>query len=282
MEWYFILIIVAGALAALAIVLRLLYLFAIRPSSRKCGLEKYTRVKFAHRGLHGDERAENSMSAFRAAVEAGYGIELDVRLSADGELVVFHDPNLKRVCGIDAPVRDLTAEELSAMSLSGTSDGVPTLREVLELVDGAVPLLIEIKMEGDECGVPEALAELICDYRGDYIVESFNPLALRTFGKIMPEVPRGILSMLFTREEKYRGKLTYFLLENMLLNFLAKPDFIAFDKGGHISSPLRTIRKKWSTPLFAWTVRSTEEELKCVHDGFDTVIFEGYLADKSK
>lgn len=282
MEWYFVLLIIAGALAALTLAVSLLYLFAIKPSVRRCGLEKYMNVKFAHRGLHGDGRAENSMSAFRAAVEAGYGIELDVRLSSDGELVVFHDPNLKRVCGIDALVRDFTAEELSAMSLSGTRDGIPTLREVLALVDGSVPLLIEIKMEGDESGVPEALAEIICDYKGDYIVESFNPLALRTFRKIMPEVPRGILSMLFTKEEKYRGKLTYFLLENMLLNFLAKPDFIAYDKEGHTSSALRRIRKKWSTPLFAWTVRSAEEELKTVHDGFDTVIFEGYLAEKSK
>lgn len=282
MERYFVLLIILGALTALAIVLRILYLAAIRPSTRKCGLERYMQVKFAHRGLHGDGRAENSLSAFRAAMEAGFGIELDVRLSGDGELVVFHDPTLTRVCGIDARVLDFTAEELSVMSLSGTSDGIPTLKEVLALIDGAVPLLIEIKMEGDEQGVPEALAEVISDYRGEYIVESFNPLALRTFKKIMPEVPRGILSTLFTKQEKYRGKLIYFLLENMLLNFLAKPDFIAYEKNGHISSPLRLIRKKWSTPLFAWTVKSPDEEAKTVHDGFDTVIFEGYLADKRK
>lgn len=282
MEWYFILLIAAGAIAVLAIIFRILYLAAIRPATRKCGLEKYMQVKFAHRGLHGDGRAENSLSAFRAAKEAGFGIELDVRLSGDGELVVFHDPTLKRVCGVDARVIDFTAAELSGMSLSGTSDGVPTLKEVLELIDGAVPLLIEIKMEGEEHGVPEALAEVISDYHGEYIVESFNPLALRTFKKIMPEVPRGILSTLFTEQEKYRGKLTYFLLENMLLNFLAKPDFIAYEKNGHTSSPLRLIRKKWSTPLFAWTVRSADEEAKTIHDGFDTVIFEGYLAEKRK
>lgn len=282
MEWYFVLLIIAGALAALALTLRLLYLFAIRPATRKCGLEKYMKVKYAHRGLHDSERAENSISAFRAAKDAGYGIELDVRLSRDGELVVFHDSTLKRVCGIDALVLDYTAEELSKLSLSGTSDGIPTLKEVLELIDGAVPLLIEIKMEGDEHGVPEALAEIISDYKGDYIVESFNPLALCTFKKIMPEVPRGILSSLFTKKEQYRGKLKYFLLENMLLNFLAKPDFIAYEKDGYTSSPLRRIRKRFSTPLFAWTVRSAKEEAKTVSDGFDTVIFEGYLSEKGK
>ena len=279
MDWYFVLMIVIGAVAALAIALRILYLLAIRPSTRKCGIEKYMSVKFAHRGLHGDGKAENSMSAFRAAKEAGYGIELDVRLSGDGELVVFHDPSLKRVCGIDSLVIDHSKEELAAMSLSGTADGIPTLREVLELIDGAVPLLIEIKMEGEEHGVAEALAEIVCDYRGDYIVESFNPFALRTFRKIMPEVPRGILSSLFS-EPKYRGKPTYFILRNMLLNFLHRPDFIAYEKNGRSCAPLRLIRKKWSTPLFAWTVRSEEEEAKTVSDGFDTVIFEGYLAEK--
>lgn len=280
MEWYYIVLIVVGALAALSLLVWLAYMWAIRPSTRKCGLEKYMNVKFAHRGLHGDGRAENSISAFRAAKEAGYGIELDVRLSRDGELVVFHDATLTRVCGVDALVIDCTAAELKTMRLSGTDDGVPTLREVLELIDGAVPLLIEIKMEGDEHGVPEALAEVIHEYRGDYIVESFNPIALSTFKKIMPEVPRGILSSLFTKQEKYRGKILYFLLENLLLNFLARPDFIAYEKSGYTCHTLRRIRRKWLTPLFAWTVKSAEEEAKSISDGFDTVIFEGYLAEK--
>ena len=280
MEWYFVVLIVVGALAALALAIILLHGWAIMPSRRKCALEKYMGVKYAHRGLHGDGIAENSMSAFRAAKEAGFGIELDVRLSRDEELVVFHDPTLTRVCGVDALVSDCTSEELSKMSLSGTADGIPTLREVLELIDGSVPLLIEIKMEGDEHGVPEALAEVICDYHGDYIVESFNPLALGTWKKIMPEVPRGILSSRFTKLEKYRGKILYFLLENLLLNFICRPDFIAYEKDGHASPNLRRIRKRWSTPLFAWTVRSKDEEAKAISDGFDTVIFEGYISDK--
>ena len=280
MEWYFILLIILGAIAALALLALFLHRMAIKPSTRRCSLEKYTATKFAHRGLHGSGTAENSLTAFEAAMHAGFGIELDVRLSKDGELVVFHDANLERVCGVDGIVSDYTADELSKMSLNGTNDGIPTLKSVLDLIDGAVPLLIEIKMEGEEHGVPETLAEVICDYTGDYIVESFNPLALRTFRKIMPEVPRGILSSLFTSLEKYRGKLLYFILENLLLNFLAKPDFIAYEKNGHTSKNLIRIRRRWSTPLFAWTVTSAEEELKCVSDGFDTVIFEGYIPDK--
>lgn len=280
MDWYYIVLIVIGALLLLAGLIALLFVWAVKPGTRKCGIEKYTGVKFAHRGLHGAGVAENSMTAFRLAKEAGFGIELDVRLSRGGDLVVFHDPTLSRVCGVDALVSDCSLDELRRVRLLGTDDCVPTLREVLDLIDGAVPLLIEIKMEGEERGIAEALAEEIADYTGDYIVESFNPIALRITRRLLPKVPRGILSSRFTKEEKYRKKPLYFILENLLLNFLHRPDFIAYEKGGSAAFPLRFIRKRWSTPLFAWTVRSPEEELKTVSDGFDTVIFEGYAAKK--
>jgi len=280
MEGYQIALIVLGALALLVLLVFLLLIWMTMPGRRKCGLEKYKRVKFAHRGLHNKERAENSISAFRAAREAGFGIELDVRLSSDGELVVFHDPTLERVCGISGRVIDYTAQELSKMSLSGTEDGIPTFREVLALIDGAVPLLVEVKHDLGEGGVAEKLAEVIKDYHGDYIVESFNPLALKKVRELMPEVPRGILSMRYSEEEKYRGKLLYFLLENMLLNFLMRPDFIAYEKTGHGNYFLRRIRRKLGTPLFAWTVRSEDEEAKTVSDGFDSIIFENYVPEK--
>lgn len=260
----------------------LLFAWATMPGRRKCGLEKYKEVKFAHRGLHDDTRAENSMSAFRAAKEAGFGIELDVRLSKDGELVVFHDPTLKRVCGIEGKVIEHTASELAEFKLSGTEDGIPTFREVLDLIDGAVPLLVEIKMEGDEKGIAEKLAEVIKDYRGDYIVESFNPLALRKIKQLLPAVPRGILSMPYSKEDRFRGKLLYNLLENLCLNFLMRPDFIAYAKTGAANPVLRYIRKTYGTPLFAWTIKSEEEEEKAISDGFDSVIFEGYIAEKGK
>ena len=280
MEAYQIVLIVLGSLAALAILVLAAMLYAIMPGRRKCGIEKYMSVKFAHRGLHGEGVAENSMSAFRAARDAGFGIELDVRLAKDGELVVFHDPTLERVCGAPGKVIDKTAEELASLSLKGTADGIPTMREVLELIDGAVPLLIEIKMEGDERGIAEKLAEIIEGYRGDYVIESFNPLALRAVKRLMPAVPRGILSTRFSKEEKYKGKLLYRLLENLALNFLMRPDFIAYEKDGHSNRVLRFIRKTFETPLFAWTVRSEAEEDKAISDGFDSVIFEGYLPDK--
>ena len=279
MQPHEIVMIVIGSILLLGLLILGLIAYLTKPGTRKCGLEKLTRVKFAHRGLHNGERAENSISAFRAAVEAGFGIELDVRLSRDGELVVFHDPTLERMTGREGKVIDFTREELASFKLGGTEDSIPTFAEVLEVVDGKVPLLVEIKMQGDEKGIAEKLAEVIKDYRGEYIVESFNPLALRTFKRLMPKVPIGILSMQYGREEAFRGKLLYFLLENLALNFLMRPDFIAYEKSGSRNPILRYIRKTYETPLFAWTVRSAEEENEAISDGFDTVIFEKYISE---
>ena len=123
----------------------LVFLFLIKPNGKREDIKRFLKTKYAHRGLHGSGRAENSISAFRAAVEAGFGIELDVRLSADGELVVFHDDELSRVTKEEGRVDSRTAKELSEIKLCGTGDGIPTFKEVLALVDGKVPLLIEIK-----------------------------------------------------------------------------------------------------------------------------------------
>lgn len=274
-------LVVLAALLVLCLLGFCVFLWLVKPGTRKCGMDRFTRVRFAHRGLHDGGRPENSLSAFRAAKEAGYGIELDVRLSKDGRLVVFHDPVLNRVCGVDGRVIDYTAEELSSMRLAGTGEGIPTFKQVLELIDGAIPMLIEIKMEPGESGVAERLAEEIKDYHGDYIVESFNPLALRIMKKLMPAVPRGILSMKYSDDEKFKGKPLYFLLENLVFNFLMRPDFIAYEKGRSKNKILRFIRKTWGVPLFAWTVRNEDEEAHAISDGYDTIIFEKYLAEKS-
>lgn len=273
-------LITLGSLALLLLVFWLVRLYMLAPGRRNAEMEKYKSVKYAHRGLHDGDRAENSMSAFAAAKAEGYGIELDVRLTKDGEVVVFHDPTLNRVCGVEGRVIDLTLEELRAVRLSGTADTIPTLREVLELIDGAIPLLIEIKQDPSEGSVSESFLEVIKDYRGDYIVESFNPFALRTVRKLRPDILCGILSTDYTRSEKHKGKPLYWLLSRLYLNFLMRPDFIAYDKMGGNIPTLRFIRRKFNTPLIAWTVKSREEELSALGDGFDTVIFEGYLSDK--
>ncbi len=272
-------LIVLGSLFLVAVLVQLLRLYMLKPGKRNAEMEKYKNVKYAHRGLHDGGRAENSLSAFAAAKAHGYGIEFDLRLSADGRLVVFHDATLHRVCGVEGKVVEKTADELAALSLRGTPDGVPTFAELLKLVDGAIPMLVELKEANDESGVAEAFLREIEGYAGDFIVESFNPNVLRTVKKARPDILIGILSCNYSREEKYKGKILFRLLERLYLNFLMRPDFIAYEKGGFDTYTLRYIRRKFNTPLIAWTVRSAEEERKAYGDGFDTVIFENYIPE---
>ena len=257
-----------------------IWLYMICPGKNRPEMEKYKKVKYAHRGLHDKNKAENSMSAFAAAKEKGFGIELDIRLSKDGEVVVFHDETLTRVVGKEGKVIDFTAAELAKMSLSGTSDGIPTLRQVLELIDGAVPLLIEIKMSPEESGIAEKFIEVIEGYKGDFIVESFNPFALKTVKAHRPVILRGFLSAEYMKDDRYKGKLLYRLLQNMQFNFLMRPDFISYDKKGYAVPALRFVRRVFGTPLITWTIKSQEEENEAISRGFDTVIFENYIPEK--
>lgn len=267
-------------IASAALLSAIIWLYMIWPGKRRGAMEKYVKVHYAHRGLHDSERAENSMSAFAAAKEKGYGIELDIRLSKDGELVVFHDADLTRMTGIEGKVIDFTAEELSKMSLNGTADGIPTFRQVLDLIDGAVPLLVEIKMGSGESGIAEKFLEVIEGYKGDFIVESFHPVALKIVKAGRPDILRGILSYEYMKDERYKGKLIFRLSQNLLLNFLMRPDFIAYDKKGYTVSNLRFVRRVFGTPLIAWTVKSQEEENDAIAHGFDAVIFENYIPKK--
>lgn len=280
MEVYEIILLVLGIAVGIIALGILLFLFLVSTRRSDGRMEKYKSVKFAHRGLHGEGRAENSMSAFMRARELGFGIELDVRLSADGELVVFHDNDLNRVCGKEGRVADYTAAELREMKLAGTNDGIPTFHEVLEAIDGAVPLLIEIKSDKVKDGVSERVLEELKDYRGDYIVESFNPFMLRKIRRGRPDILIGILSCIYKKNEKTRGKPLYSLLENLYLNFLMRPDFIAYEKDGYAKRNLRFLRHTYRAPLFAWTIESAEEEAAAISHGFDSVIFEGYIPEK--
>ena len=274
------LLIVAIVILGVLLLGFLLWLYAIYPGKKRHEMERFKNVKYAHRGLHDDKIAENSMSAFKAAKDNGFGIELDVRLSKDGEMVVFHDDNLTRVVGKEGKVKDFTAEELGKMSLLGTEDTIPTLREVLDLIDGTVPLLIELKVAMGETGVAEKFVEVIEGYTGEYIVESFNPIALGTIKKLRPDVMRGILSAEYMKKDECKGKMLYRLLQNLCFNFLVRPDFIAYEKDGYGVRHLRFIRRSFETPLIAWTIKSHQEERAAISHGFDTVIFEGYIPEK--
>ena len=268
-------IILAAALATV-----FLWLFLISPGST-VGMEKYKNVKYAHRGLHGtvgsdEPAAENSLTAFARAVDAGFGIELDVRLTKDGEVVVFHDATLDRVTNGSGKVIDHTLAELRALSLSGTADTVPTFSEVLALVDGKVPLLVELKEEGSDHSIGEACAKLLRDYNGDYIVESFSPLAFGKVREIIPGVICGFLSDKHTARENSRT-FKHFLAQHLIFNVISRPAFIAMNHKRARMFPLPVMRTLFFTPTIAWTVRSAEEEAQAYKNGFDGVIFEGYM-----
>lgn len=257
-------------LLALAVIIAAL----VFPGKKK-NIDDFLNVKYAHRGLHDDAKAENSISAIKAAVENGYGIEFDVRLSSDGKLVVFHDDTLDRVCGREGKVRDFTAEELATFKLSGTDDGVPTFDEVLSAVGGRVPLLIEIKEDAGDSSVSRATAERLQSYDGPYIVESFNPLSVKNASSILPEIACGFLSRHFTAEEETKKPL-YFALEHLLLNRLCNPSFIAYKHDDHYM-PMLKFTRLLGAKTIAWTVRSREEEKAAFEHGFDAVIFENYI-----
>lgn len=273
---------VLGSLVGAAVLGFCIYLLLIR--TRRAGgvISAYRGVNFAHRGLHGNGAAENSMTAFRRAVEEGFGIELDVRLSRDGELVVFHDDTLTRVAGVDKRVDELTLEELRECRLSGTEDTLPTFAEVLSAVEGRVPILIEIKEDPGKSAVTKKLISELSGYGGPYIVESFNPLSLMTFRRAVRGVPLGILSQHFCRREQYKGKILFFALQNMLLNFLSVPDFVAYDHTDSGMLSLRLARSLFGSVTVAWTTRTAEEGEAAVKQGFDLVIFENYIPSEGR
>ena len=248
----------------------------IKPNKHRAEMDAFKNVRFAHRGLHGDGVAENSIEAFSRAVSAGYGIELDVRVSSDGELMVFHDDTLDRMTDEKGNFEDRTAEELRKIKLNGSDNTIPSFREVLRLVDGKVPLLVEIKEFNGSYRATEKCAEILKEYKGPFIIESFNPLVLGELKKLAPEFMRGFLSQNFTGEKGY-GKIKYFILKNMLFNFIARPDFIAYRHSDYDVRALRFIRKHYEkTPIIAWTVESAEDDAAAVKNGFSGIIFQYY------
>lgn len=245
-------------------VLVFLYFFAICPANGKKAAD-FDGKYIAHRGLHGGEIKENTREAFVKAVERGYGVELDIQLSSDGVPVINHDYTLKRVFGVDKKVCELTARELRLI-------GVPTLKKVLEIIDGKVPLVAEIKGESSDTEVCKKAAELLDCYKGLYCVESFNPMHLRWFKKNRPKVIRGQLSTAFGVRDEKKG-LLYQLLRHLLLNFLSRPHFISYEF--KYSSLSLRLCSHLGAHMVAWTPESIED-INVSKKRYKTFIFEGF------
>lgn len=265
------------------------YFFMVKPNGRHLvEADEFKKCRLvAHRGLHDNtsEAVENSLLAFRLAVEAGYGIEMDVQLSKDGIPVVFHDSLLARVARdennqpVQGKVCDYTYEELLQLHLLDSKEKIPTFKEFLDLVNGQVPLIIELKLDdGDkELAVCPVVKEMLETYHGLYCIESFNPLAVAWYKKHKPNVMRGQLSTMYTKNGKH--KPIYYMMEYLLLNFMTKPDFIAYDVRYTNNISRKICYKLFHNTAVSWTIRSLEE-LEKVKDEYDIFIFEGCKPSK--
>ena len=261
----------------------LLYLWAIHPdNSHLDECLHFTKWDFAHRGLWNlaEGIPENSLPAFRRAVEQGFAIELDVHLTKDGELVVFHDDTLTRMCRRNGTIESTTMDQLSACRLLDTGCHIPRLSEVLTLVNGQVPLLIELKLPTSDLSLCRRLKEELSTYRGRYLIESFNPLGLRWYRRHCPSVLRGQLA---ARYEPTRGldALLKFLSTALLVNGISRPHFIAYNYRHATGLGFRLNQKLFHIPVFAWTIRSQEVYTDC-KNRFSAAIFENFLPDTLK
>jgi len=263
----------ALAVTALSAIGGYLALIAPRLSMRH-GMSKFIGKVFAHRGIYGGDIRENSLEAFAAAIDNGYGIELDVRVSADGQAMVYHDTGLARIFGENTLISELDSDTLRR------DYDIPTLQDALDLINGAVPLIIELKCDDTDLSVCPITMDVLKNYEGDFAVQSFNPLALRWMKQHYPDVIRGQLSSSFALED---GMLSpqYFAIEHLLTNCIAKPDFISYNHKYSGNLSLNICRNLYKTPTFAWTLRSSDQWSKCA-DHFDSYICEDLPTKKKK
>jgi glycerophosphoryl diester phosphodiesterase len=265
-------------IAVLIIILLLILLFVLAMMCRT-DHEDFHRLKnfsYAHRGLHGPGIPENSILAFRKAKEAGYGIELDIHLLADGNLAVIHDSALLRTTGANGIIENLTTADLKNYHLEGTDETIPEFHQVLELFDGKAPLVVELKVHGGNyAAVTEAACKMLDGYNGTYCMESFDPRCLLWLKKNRPDVIRGQLTEdYFASKSQLPLPLKWLLSEN-LGNFLTKPDFVAYRYTDRKTFSNVLCRDLWGARGVTWTLPNRAEYDAAVAEGW-IPIFEGF------
>lgn len=247
-----------------------LCILAVMGRQNHKGLAALRGWSYAHRGLHREGIPENSMAAFRAALDAGYGIELDIHLTKDGDLAVIHDTSLKRTAGVDVKITDLTSAELSSYRLEGTEETIPLFHQVLDLYQGKAPLIIELKADGNQEALVDTAVSAMKGYQGAWCMESFDPRCVYLLKKKYPDVIRGQLAENYFSTNGNLSWIVKFLLTNSLLNFLTQPDFVAYNFTDRNSTPMTPVWKKlWKLQAVAWTIRTKED--------YDTAVAEGWL-----
>ncbi len=269
-------LIILGSLIALALLAALLFFIFLKPNKpREGAMQPFKDTYIAHRGLFDNETLpENSLPAFEKAVQNGYGIELDVQLTKDGKLIVFHDETMKRMSDCKKRPTDITYDELQKHKLLDTECTAPLFEGVLKLVDGKVPLIIEIKPHGPFLKTCKAIAPILDNYKGIFCVESFNPAVVRWFKNNRKDVVRGILASNYLHSKK-KTLSQKILVTNLLFNGYCKPDFVAYNHEFKETSSLRLCKKLFNCSMVAWTIHS-QEELDKASDFFEVFIFERF------
>lgn len=258
------------------LILLILYALAVRGKHGHPGLEALKSWSYAHRGLHKPGVPENSMAAFRAALEKGYGIELDVHLLKDGTLAVIHDHSLKRTAGADVQIEELTAEELSQYRLEGTEETIPTFRQVLELFDGKAPLIVELKaIRGNHAALTDKAVQMLRDYPGAYCIESFDPRCVLHLKKHYPHIIRGQLTQNFFKSKTTMPWYIRLIMTLQLGNFLLLPDFVAYCFSDRKNPGNFLVRRLWGIQGVTWTLKSPREYETAKKEGW-IPIFEDF------
>lgn len=261
----------------LIILLAAACIFAVMGRREHPGLAKLRGWNYAHRGLHDEHLPENSMAAFRAALDSGYGIELDIHLTKDGDLAVIHDTSLKRTAGVDVNITDLNADELKNYHLNGTEETIPIFHQVLDLYAGKAPLIIELKPDGsNQQQLVDTAVKAMAGYRGDWCMESFDPRCIYELKKNYPDIIRGQLTENHFASKNDLHPVIRFLLTHNLLNFLTQPDFVAYKFADRSCTPTNAIWKKlWKVQGVSWTLKTREEFNTATSEGW-IPIFEGF------
>ena len=258
------------------------YLFCIGGRTGHPGLKKLSGWNYAHRGLHDDQLPENSMGAFRAALDAGCGIELDIHLMKDGNLAVIHDASLLRTAGADVRIEDLTIDQLKEYRLGNTMEQIPLFQDVLTLFDGKAPLIVELKcVDGNYAQLCEATCKLLDGYSGVYCLESFDPRVVRWLRSNRPDLIRGQLS------ENWMGKplpvpaILKWAMTYHIANVYTRPDFIAYKYADRKVFGTDICRKWMGVQGVTWTLRSREEYDQACSEGW-IPIFENFRLTDSE
>lgn len=275
---------IALILLGAAVLAGLLWLWLIAPQIlRRPSFRQFQQFDYAHRGLHNLQNGvpENSIKGFRLAELGGFGMEFDLQLTKDKQVVVHHDASLKRSCGADRIISEMTYEELRTYRLFGTEEQVPLFRDVLAALSGRTPLIIELKNYNDPAELCQLALKELEGYRGLYCVESFDPRIVRWFRKNRPDIVRGQLMAHFKEGDDNLTAWEAFCGRNLLTNWYTRPNFEAYDLHARDIPAMGAVKRVFGMQEVSWTIRSEEEYRRAKELG-SLCIFENILPAKDE